>query len=660
MKKAEIEISADKRGEGKGEAFLCKRESGSVGREEKVFKSKTCRLKKDKKLRKTRERVAISGAYGWKFTQRTKFAKSGSGRKCGWWSKSILRQRNFVSGVLVLFIAGIVAKILGAVYRIPLTWILGAEGLGMYQLVYPLFSLILVLSSTGMPTAISRVTAEFVFQGDMRAVRATLVQSLKLLTAIGAIFAVILAGSSVLISSLQGNLNLYICYLGLVPAVILVSVLSAFRGYFQGRNNMVPTATSQLVEQGGKLVFGLIMGYALLPFGVEFGTFGALIGVSISEFLAVIVMLVFYQKSRNLGKNSAQNDMHSTMRSTVHSMPICPKQPLIYKNLVQLGTLRASSSKSLKNTQYHANEVVTTKQCGATGNKESKQIRRKIIKNMIPITLSNAILPTVLFVESLFVIILLVQSGLSTTTATTFWGLNSGIVGSLINMPIALTQSVAIAIVPFVAVINDRQVLFNRYNQAMKLSLMFCVPVVIAFILLGTPILSILYQSSLTTSELALATQMLLAMSVSIVLGSLLQTQNNILQGIGFGKITARNMAISAIIQITLFLLLTKTSLNIWGCVIANIVFYATAYLLNFIFIRRKLRLRVDLKAMLPAFWGGVALSLYIININLLNLDNVPTLFFAIIGGGILYLFSVWVWGGFGKLNLRFRSKNRV
>lgn len=519
----------------------------------------------------------------------------------------------------------------------------------MYQLVYPLFSLILVLSSTGMPTAISRVTAEYAEKGDFASARVTLKQSLKLLLSIGTVFAILLAASAYFISSLQGNPNLYICYLGLVPAVILVSILSAFRGYFQGCSNMVPTATSQLIEQGGKLILGLLCGYLFIGYGVEYGTFGALIGVSASELLATLVMLIFYQKDRKMRYYSAQNELHSTVHST-------PK----VVNHAQKKELQGATQPNKSLSQEIGKSTPPRLHNNAEEKTLVRTIRKKIITNVIPITLSNAILPTVLFVESLFIVALLSHSGLDTLTATTLWGINSGVVGSLINMPIVLTQSVAIAIVPFVATLLDTSALQNRYNQAYGLSLTFCTPIIIAFALLGEPILSILYQTSLTASELALATQMLLIMCVSIIFGSLLQTQNNMLQGLGYGSVTARNMAIAAAIQIVLFVSLSLTNLSIWGCVIASIAFYFIAYLLNYIFIRGKLKLKIFLNTIYPVIGGGVLLSLYIVNIILLGLNPLLTLILAVAGGGVLYVFGVWVWGGADKLGLHLKRKKQV
>lgn len=144
-----------------------------------------------------------------------------------------MKKQTFLGGVVVLFLAGVIAKVLGAIYRVPLTWILGAEGLGIYQLVFPIFSLLMVLASAGMPTAISKVVAGYMAKNDFNAVQKVLKVSIKLLSVVGLFFSIILAVSSYYIASLQGVPNSVWCYLAIAPSVLLVSVLSAFRDIFK-------------------------------------------------------------------------------------------------------------------------------------------------------------------------------------------------------------------------------------------------------------------------------------------------------------------------------------------------------------------------------------------------------------------------------------------
>ena len=223
-----------------------------------------------------------------------------------------MKQQTFLGGVAILFIGGAIAKILGAIYRIPLTWILGAEGLGLYQLIFPVFSLLIVLSSSGMPTSISKMTANRLSNGDYAGVRAVFKVSLITMVVVGLVASILIAGLSYTIALLQGNTGSTLGYLGIAPAVFFVCVLSVFRGYFQGHSNMIPTALSQIIEQGGKLVFGLLFAYLFLGYGIEWGAFGAILGVTISEILTVAVLCIFYLKTRKKESAQAENGMENS------------------------------------------------------------------------------------------------------------------------------------------------------------------------------------------------------------------------------------------------------------------------------------------------------------------------------------------------------------
>ncbi|MBO5102851.1 MAG: polysaccharide biosynthesis protein [Clostridia bacterium] len=524
-----------------------------------------------------------------------------------------MKKQTFLGGVVVLFLAGVIAKVLGAIYRVPLTWILGAEGLGIYQLVFPIFSLLMVLASAGMPTAISKVVAGYMAKNDFNAVQKVLKVSIKLLSVVGLFFSIILAVSSYYIASLQGVPNSVWCYLVIAPSVFLVSVLSAFRGYFQGVANMFPTAISQIIEQAGKLIFGLLGSFILIRFGVEFGALGAVLGVTFSEVLALFVIWLNYLKYRKQANNYSQNELHSTLHNT--------------SNLTQ------------------------------------KEIAKTLIKTSLPIVSASVILPFILFVESLFVVPLLNSVGIGIADATKLWGINTGVVNSLINMPIVLSLAVAISIVPAVASTQDKKVVNQKYNQSIGLVVLFCLPIALIFVLLGEPIISILYFESLGGEQfITLATNMLAVSVIVILLGAILQFQNSILQGLGKGKITLINMAVAGVIQLVLFFVLVSIpNINIWGSVFASIAFYLVSFSLNYFYIRFKLKIKFDLKVVLPSIAGAVLMGMFIGNVLIFNgSQSILSLILSVIGGVVLYLFSLLTFGAFKNYNfnvLRLKKK---
>ncbi len=199
-------------------------------------------------------------------------------------------KNKLISGALVLSLGGIITKIIGAIYRVPLTNVLGAEGIGLYQMVFPLYCILLTLSSTGVPSGISKLIAE----GENP--YSVLKSSIIIFSGLGLISSILMAIFSEKIAVLQGNYQAKLAYLMIAPSVLLVSIISCFRGYFQGLSNMKPTAVSQIIEQVVKLVFGLVVCYFLRA-DVMLSSAGATLAVSVSEVVALLYLLKISKKT---------------------------------------------------------------------------------------------------------------------------------------------------------------------------------------------------------------------------------------------------------------------------------------------------------------------------------------------------------------------------
>ncbi|MFR5061864.1 MAG: oligosaccharide flippase family protein, partial [Christensenellales bacterium] len=202
--------------------------------------------------------------------------------------------RYLFTGAGMLAVCSVIAKLLGAMYRIPLTNILGGEGMGLYQMVFPLYTLLLTVSSGGLPVAISRIIAVKLADDDEAGAAKVLKVSVAALAVIGIAGSLALALFNDSIAAVQGNRDAALAYVGIAPAVALVAVLSCYRGYYQGRENMLPSAVSQLIEQAVKLFLGLYFARLMMPRGVAYGVFGALLGVSASELLAMLSLMLMY------------------------------------------------------------------------------------------------------------------------------------------------------------------------------------------------------------------------------------------------------------------------------------------------------------------------------------------------------------------------------
>ena len=201
-------------------------------------------------------------------------------------------------GALCLAAAGIISKALGAIYRIPLTSVLGAEGLGAYQMAFPLYCALLTVSSTGIPTALSKMIAEG------KNARLVLKRSLVFFGGIGGIFALLVFLLAEPIAKLQGNDGVATVYRTLSPSIFFVSVLSALRGYFQGKRRYAPTAITQVVEQGVKIAFGLTL--CVFFGGTPYEKAAvATFAVTVSEIVALALAAIMYARDKKSPREGA-------------------------------------------------------------------------------------------------------------------------------------------------------------------------------------------------------------------------------------------------------------------------------------------------------------------------------------------------------------------
>lgn len=198
--------------------------------------------------------------------------------------------QSFLAGAVIISLGGFISKLLGAVYRIPLTNVLGGEGMGIYQMVYPLYCILLTVSASGIPTGISRLISSGKGAGAER-------RAFRLYGVVGLIGALVMFTLSTPLAAIQDEPAIALCCKLLSPSVFFVSLLSVVRGYFQGRGNMFPTAATEVLEQVVKVAVGVALAYAFrdnMPLAVA----STLLAVTISEVFATGIAAVWYFKRR--------------------------------------------------------------------------------------------------------------------------------------------------------------------------------------------------------------------------------------------------------------------------------------------------------------------------------------------------------------------------
>ncbi len=230
--------------------------------------------------------------------------------------KKISSKKELLKGAAWIALGGFVAKLIGALYRIPLTNIIGGRGIGLYQLVYPVYCLLLTLSATGIPSSIAKLTAERLGKGESDTPLFT--KAMKLFLVVGLVGTLVMAAVAPFLSKAQGSEEVLFGYYALAPSVLLVSAISVLRGYFQGRSRMLPTALSEVVEQIAKVGFGLFFAYRFRDNIQKAVTF-LLLAVSLSEAVALCLLLIIYAVKRecNEGKEGGRVAAKSILRMSI-------------------------------------------------------------------------------------------------------------------------------------------------------------------------------------------------------------------------------------------------------------------------------------------------------------------------------------------------------
>ena len=449
--------------------------------------------------------------------------------------KKSQKSKRIVSGAALLLIGSVVAKMLGALYRIPLTNVLGAEGMGMYQLVFPVYALFMVLATAGIPTALSRTVAEKRATGE--STKKYLSVSMLALFLLGLIFATIMAVFSKFLAQKQGNADTYPGFLIIAPAIVCVCVISGFRGWFQGEMYMLPTALSNVVEQVVKLAVGLGLSYALAKRGVIYAVCGALLGVTVSEIATVLYMLLTY-----LVRSAKQKKENAL-------------------------TARVAVERAEGDVAKRARFRIT------------KAEAKGILHVALPIAAVSVLMPLSSFFDSVIVVNMLKVFGLEKSVATAQYGIISGPVNSLINMPVVAIMSLAVAIVPSVSasrVTRDIDGVMLKSSLCVRLAYLLGIPFAFYLAVFAKNVIGALYPD-LSYDSAIVAVNVLRITAANVVFLSTMQIYVSLLQALDKTKYAVLSLVCAIIVKIVLGVVLTRY-IGINGAAIASLSLPVVSY----------------------------------------------------------------------------------
>ncbi|MGI6727323.1 MAG: putative polysaccharide biosynthesis protein [Anaerovoracaceae bacterium] len=510
-------------------------------------------------------------------------------------------KKTFLQGALILGVAGLVIKLLGAAFRIPLANIIGDTGMGYYQTAYPVYVLLLTLSTAGIPVAISRMVAERNAVGNPFEAYRVFRISFVLLFTIG-IFssAVLFFGAEPIVNFLE-NPGAKYAMMAIAPALFFVPMMAAFRGFFQGMQDMRPTAVSQVIEQLFRVIIGLVLAVIFLRKGLTFAAAGASFGATAGAIAGLIAVIgVYLYRRKNI--------------------------------LIDMGGF---SKKPIE---------------------KSGSILFQILIIAIPITIGAAIMPIMNTIDVAIVIKRLTAVGFTHDAANSLYGQLTGMAGPLINFPQVLTQAISMSLVPAVAAsYKRREMEFLRYNVELGLrtALILGLPCALGLMTLAEPIMLLLYPAQRASAVSAAPSLFILAFGVIFL--ATVQTLTGVLQGIGKQLIPVRNLAIGAVVKVIITYFLTGISaINIQGAAMGTVAAYIVASTLNLLAVRKYTGTRFDLGiTVAKPLIAGIVMSICVFFIHRLtygilgrilesdNFSNALATAFAILLGVLVYLFML-------------------
>ena len=427
----------------------------------------------------------------------------------------------FLRGAMILTLAGLMVKVIGSVNRILLSRLLGGEGIGLYQMAYPVYLLLLAISAAGIPVAISIIVAGFLAQKDYANVRQVFRVSLRLMACVGAVLAVclVLAAGWLVDAGVITDARAYYSLIALTPAIFFATILASFRGYFQGHQLMTPPAVSQIVEQFIRVVTMVVLAYVLLPYGLEYAAAGAAFGAVPGSLTGLVVMGCFYRYYR-------------------------------------------------KQWQTPTGELV-----------RSRALVKRLLLLALPVSCANILVPVTSSIDVLLVPGRLIDSGLSVEQATAQFGYLAGMAQPLLLMATIPTMSLATSLVPAVSeafALNKWQIIEQKAATAMKLCCLITVPASVGMWVLAEPISRLLYG----TAKAGVA---IMHSAPAICLLGLQQVTTGMLQGMGHTNLPMLNMLIGIAAKLVAVLQLTNVEYGIAGAAWATNINFGVTALLNII-----------------------------------------------------------------------------
>lgn len=457
--------------------------------------------------------------------------------------------------------AGILVRFLGFVYRLPLTNMIGDDGNAIYAGGYYIYTFLLVLSSAGLPAAISKLVSERIALKQYRNAHRVFQAAMLLSAVLGAVFALLLCLTARQLAALIDIPDSYYSILTLCPTLFIVALMSVFRGYFQGMNTMVPTAISQIVEQIFNAFFSVYLAYIFLgiaiPEGEEkniaLGAAGGTMGTGVGALAGLLVVIFSY----------------------------CLIRPYLLRRAYR---------------------------CRQPYEESRRELILRVLQTAWPIIAGTAVFSMTNLIDMGMVVRILTGTGFSQSEAEVLYGQLSGKYVTLTTLPVAISTAIATAALPSIAAsvkLREKKQVRRKMTLTFRVSMIISVPAAVGISVLGPQILQMLFPNASDGGML------LTVGGISIIFLALCQTATGILQGIGHIKVPVMGALLGAAAKIVLnAVLISNPKINVLGAVLSTTGCYLVAGVFDVAMLSHKTGTRFDVMGnLLKPILGSVVMG---------------------------------------------------
>ena len=495
------------------------------------------------------------------------------------------KKQNFLQGAALLAIATAIVKVIGALYKLPLNMAIGAEGYSYFTTAYDIYAVMLMISTAGLPVAVSRMISQASTLQHYTQMRKVFHTALSIFAILGVITSALMILGAKPLANLMSQPDAWISIACLGPCGILICLMSAYRGYFNGQGNMLPTSVTQVIEAVGKLVVGLALAFLFIRLtgSVALAAGGAILGVTVGSAVALVYMLAKFRRSYK-------------------ALPVTPEAP------------------------------------GST-----KETVKELLAIAIPITIGSAGLQLLTVIESgLYMdrLVGLIESGrymshmvggsvTAMKAAATLKGLFN-MTQTIFNMPCAFIIPITVSILPAVTsylTMGDDKGVRETEESASRITGLLSLPCAVGLTVLARPIMALLggYEGE----QLELSAQFMAIQGITVFLYAIIQYTNALLQSHGYVNVPVVNMLSAGVVRLILvYVMVGNPNIGLTGAPVGAFIGYLLIAVLNLVAIRRKVTqkpklLQNLLRPVMPALVMGVVVFFcYKALVSLLGIDG--------------------------------------